>query len=94
MYLSTSEAVNNAILHGNNKDSSKYVNITFEETEDHFMISVSDEGIGFDIHNIPNPTDKINLRKESGRGIYIMKEYADKVRFSKNGAMVHLIFNK
>ena len=94
MYLSTSEAFNNAILHGNQLDSSKYVNISFDETADQYLICIRDEGSGFDIFTIPDPTDKVNLRKESGRGIFIMKEYADKVRFSNNGAIVHLIFNK
>lgn len=94
MYLSLTEAFNNAIMHGNQLDQHKKVSIDFDQTVDQFIITVADEGPGFNHDSIPDPTHHHNIRKESGRGIFIMKEYADKVIFSKNGSVVKLIFNK
>lgn len=94
IYLATTEAVNNAIIHGNKLFSEKKVVISFEDLPDYYLLKIADEGKGFDYSNLPDPRSPGNLTKESGRGIFIMKEYADKVIFEKNGALVHLIFNK
>ena len=94
IYLAVTEAVNNAILHGNKKDRSKFVTIIFYNNEDHFIVEVIDEGSGFEFDSIPDPREQINIRKESGRGIFIMKQYADKVKFHKGGSTVQLKFNK
>lgn len=94
IYLSTIEAVNNAILHGNLNEHSKYVNISFNDLKNMYSVIVKDEGNGFDYFNISDPTKPQNLSKESGRGIFIMKQYADKVRFNESGNSVKLYFNK
>lgn len=94
MYLSVTEAFNNAILHGNQLNPDKMVSIEFSQNADNYNIKVSDEGKGFNQHDIPDPTHHTNIRKESGRGIFIMKEYADKVQFFNNGTSVLLTFNK
>lgn len=94
MYLSVTEAFNNAVLHGNFLDATKMVTISFDQNDEQYFISISDEGQGFNLHEVPDPTHHLNIRKESGRGIFIMKEYADKVTFTRNGAIVKLTFNK
>lgn len=94
IYLAVLESVNNGIIHGNKKDNTKYVNIVFDETEEQYIFNIEDEGSGFSFVNLPDPRDIGNRNKESGRGIFIMKQYADKVNFTKNGACVQLIFNK
>lgn len=94
IYLSASEAVNNAIIHGSKLDKNKVVEVSFSNQETKYMLTVKDQGIGFDESKIQDPRSIENLRKESGRGIFIMKEYADKVKWEKNGSVVHLTFNK
>ena len=94
MYLSVIEAITNAIIHGNKKNPTKFVTVKFIEKSDSYIIKVDDEGEGFDFNIVPNPLSKSNIRKESGRGIFIIKQYADKVIFENKGASINLIFNK
>ena len=94
IYLAVTEAVNNAVIHGNGKDKTKFVSINFHNYNDHFIVQIEDEGKGFDYTIVPDPRDPNNIRKESGRGIFIMKQYADKVNFEKQGSIVQLTFNK
>ena len=91
--LALSEAVTNAIVHGNKEDPSKKVQIIALLENDHLYISVEDEGEGFDPSELPDPLDNQNLLKEGGRGVFLMRQYADKVRFKEDGRKVILIFN-
>jgi serine/threonine-protein kinase RsbW len=94
VYLSVNEAVNNAFFHGNINDSSKKVKIYFYDSFSFFQFLIEDEGFGFKFTSIDDPTNVFNRRRESGRGIFIMKQYADDVSFQKNGSVVKLVFNK
>lgn len=91
--ISITEAVNNAIQHGNKYDPEKCVEIAFESYHGVLSFSVKDEGPGFDYKNLPDPTDPGNIEKINGRGIFLMKNLADEVTFSKNGRIVELNFN-
>ncbi len=91
--VGVTEAVNNAIYHGNKSDPNKKVHVGFETTPDKLTFSVTDEGPGFDFNNLPDPTDPENLEKPSGRGIFLMKHLADSVSFTDNGRSVSLSFN-
>ena len=90
--IAVTESVNNAIIHGNKKEKNKSVNLrlNFEESTIKFLIS--DEGIGFDYKNLPDPTSPENLDKPGGRGIFLMKNLCDEVSFSENGNTVELTF--
>lgn len=94
IYLSATEAVTNSIIHGNKKNPSSFVTLTFLEKDNQYIVTVEDEGSGFNYNILPDPLDKKNIMKESGRGIFIIKQYSDKVIFKNNGACVELIFNK
>jgi serine/threonine-protein kinase RsbW len=94
IYIAVSEAVNNAIQHGNKNDHNKYIFIRFLEKENIFIFYVKDEGTGFDFNNLTDPTLSDNIRNESGRGIFFMKKYANEVLFQNNGSCVQLIFYK
>ena len=94
IYISVSEAVNNAIQHGNQNNIEKYVLVRFFEKENSFIFHIEDEGVGFDFDNLQDPTFIDNIRNESGRGIFFMKKYADSVNFQNNGSCVQLIFYK
>jgi serine/threonine-protein kinase RsbW len=91
--LAVTEAVNNAIYHGNGSNPQKCVHISFENGAKFVKFSVCDEGNGFDHSNLPDPTDPANLDKINGRGVFLMKHLADKVEFNQNGKEVLLTFN-
>ena len=90
--IAVSEAVNNAIFHGNGGDESKLVRILFNRKNDTLRISVVDQGTGFDLEAVPDPLAEENLLKPSGRGILMMKSMMDDVEhvFTENGTEVIL----
>lgn len=53
-------------------------------------IAVKDEGKGFDINNIPDPTAPENIGSVHGRGIHVIRALVDEVRFEEGGAVVHM----
>lgn len=90
--IAVTEAVNNAIYHGNKGNPTKSVQIGFENEDKRITFSVSDEGQGFDYNSLPDPTDPNNIDKINGRGVFLMKHLADKVEFNHNGKEVLLTF--
>lgn len=91
--ISTIEAVTNAIVHGNKSDPAKQVRIKVFRDKHILQITVSDEGPGFDIDKIPDPTKPELIEQPDGRGIFLMRNLTDDLKFDKNGAEVTLIFN-
>jgi serine/threonine-protein kinase RsbW len=89
--LAMEEAVVNAIKHGNRLDASKRVHLRYACDHDRFMLSVRDEGDGFDPSKVPDPTAPENLALPYGRGLMLMKSYMDSVEWSKNGREVTLV---
>lgn len=92
--IAVTEAVNNAILHGNKNNSSASVFIKSAESDSSFCFSIEDEGLGFDFTSLPDPTAPENIEKENGRGIFLMKNLADEVEFENNGKRVVIYFIK
>jgi serine/threonine-protein kinase RsbW len=92
--IAVTEAVNNAIKHGNGNQHEKKVTINVQELNGDIKIKVNDEGGGFDFNNLPDPTSPENIEKESGRGIFLMKSLADEVDFENNGSEVILSFKR
>lgn len=90
--LSVIEAVNNAMLYGNKQNPSKMIKLTAVEGKQKIVITVEDEGEGFDFEHIPDPTTPENLMKISGRGLYLMVSLTDELLFAKNGAKVVMTF--
>ena len=90
--ISLTEAVNNAIIHGNRNDESKSVKIQLDKRKDRLNIRVSDEGRGFDYHSLPDPTAPENLMKVGGRGVFLMQQLSDDIRFHNNGSTVEMQF--
>jgi serine/threonine-protein kinase RsbW len=91
--IALTEAVNNAIHHGNGLDPSKIVSLGYEARENQLVFVVSDQGPGFDHLNLPDPTDPQNLERPHGRGVFLMRALADEVEFSDNGATAALAFS-
>jgi len=90
--IAVTEAVNNAIKHGNRGDSAKNVSLALSLEEGMIKFRVEDEGHGFDFHNLPDPTSPENIEKPGGRGIFLMKHLADEVDFTEQGKVVELSF--
>ncbi len=91
--IAVTEAVNNAICHGNKNNPDKIVQIGFESAGNQLTFKIKDEGPGFDYSNLPDPTDPANLEKLNGRGVFLMKNLSDKIEFFNNGKEVALSFN-
>ena len=90
--VSLTEAVNNAIYHGNKANPNKQIDISFKSHPDRVSFSVKDEGTGFNYDNLPDPTNPENIEKPNGRGVFLMRNLADKVYFEDNGSKVILDF--
>lgn len=88
--LCVEEMVRNAIVHGNNSDSGLNVLIKYWLEGDRLIIEVEDEGPGFDIDKVPDPTTEENIMKGSGRGVHIARELMDKMEFNDKGNKVRL----
>lgn len=91
--IALTEAVNNAIHHGNALDANKRVSVEYDTQGDRITFIVSDEGPGFDFQNLPDPTDPRNIEKPHGRGVFLMRALSDTVVFEDNGATVRLAFS-
>lgn len=83
LLVAVTEAVNNAILHGNASDPSKDVEVCIMADRDHVSIRVEDDGPGFDASGLPNPLDQENLLKDHGRGVFLIRSLVDTVEFSR-----------
>ena len=92
--IAVTEAVNNAIEHGNAMNKDLLVSVFVGDDDSGFCFNVMDEGKGFDYTNLPDPTSPENILKENGRGIFLMKNLADEVFFDAPGNSVNMYFNK
>ena len=90
--IALTEAVNNAIIHGNKNNPDKMVCVKFENKESNLHFIVEDQGEGFDFSNLPDPTDPEHIENPNGRGVFLMKNLADEVDFQDNGKRVSLKF--
>lgn len=92
--LALSEAVTNAIVHGNKENRSKKVSIKITINSSMIVIDIQDEGEGFDPDEIPDPMDEKNLLVTGGRGLFLMEEFADQVEYRNKGRLVILKFER
>ena len=90
--VSVTEAVNNAIVHGNKEDKNKKVRLGLKQNKKSVRFIVGDEGTGFDHNTLPDPTNPKNLEKVKGRGIFLIKSLSDKTTFKQGGRVVEMLF--
>lgn len=93
LMLTVSEAATNGIVHGNKLDPSKSVTLFAAADDSQLTITTTDEGEGFDPDAVANPLEEENLLKTSGRGVFLMKEFADEVEYRDEGRTLVLTFN-
>lgn len=88
--LCVNEAVVNSIEHGNKNIKQKQVTIEISCVSNDLFIVVTDEGEGFDYTEIADPTLIENIKKETGRGIFIMKSICNQLQFREDGKSVEI----
>ena len=88
--LAMEEALINAIKHGNHYDPAKRVVVFCGISASLLRIEIEDQGKGFDLSAVPDPTDPENLESPCGRGIMLMRGFMSRVEFNENGNRVVL----
>jgi anti-sigma regulatory factor (Ser/Thr protein kinase)/ActR/RegA family two-component response regulator len=91
LYVALDEAFVNAVKHGNKYNPSKLVRITAELSARECRFTVEDEGEGFNVQEIPNPCDPENLFKSSGRGVLLIYNIMDEVRYNERGNQLTMV---
>jgi serine/threonine-protein kinase RsbW len=86
------EAVNNAIIHGNQLDEEKEIRVTCHEKDNEIQFIITDEGSGFDPLKLPDPTSEERIETEGGRGVFLMKQLTDEIDFLDQGRTVKLMW--
>lgn len=90
--LALQEALANAVVHGAKEDPSKTVEcIVACDEQRGILIIVRDPGEGFDPKGIPSCTVGENLYSNHGRGIFLINQLMDEVKFRKNGTEIHMV---
>lgn len=87
------ESVNNAINHGNKFDEHKFVTLFSDICDKYISFEVHDEGDGFDLSSVPDPTHEANRKIEGGRGLFIIRNLADECSFRNNGSVISIKFH-
>ncbi|MBB4078774.1 serine/threonine-protein kinase RsbW [Lewinella aquimaris] len=92
LLISLTEAVSNAIIHGNKQDRSKTVSIRCAQVTDGLAIRVSDQGGGFNYNSLPDPTCPERICECGGRGVFLMNQLCDRMRYTNGGSTVEMRF--
>ena len=90
--ISLTEAVNNAMQHGNRFDKTKNIIVSYQPQPHQISLMISDEGSGFDHVKLPDPTSEDHLQVEGGRGVFLMKQLTDEIHFLDHGRTVELMW--
>jgi serine/threonine-protein kinase RsbW len=88
--LALEEALVNAIKHGNHLDPNKVVFVRCQINQDLVRVVIEDEGAGFRLEDVPDPTEDENLEKPGGRGIMLMRAFLSVVEYNERGNRVVL----
>lgn len=90
MRLALEEAIVNAMKHGNGMDPNKTVRVGCRVNAEKIRIEIEDQGEGFALDQVPDPTEEENLEKPSGRGIMLMRAFLNLVEYNDVGNRVVL----
>lgn len=88
------EAISNAFRHGNKLQPGRHVDIEWAVEPDRVVISVEDQGEGFDPASLPDPTDDDRLELPSGRGVMLINAYMTDVSYNERGNRVTMVYKK
>ncbi|MFZ0738083.1 MAG: ATP-binding protein [Candidatus Acidiferrales bacterium] len=89
--LALREALSNAVVHGSKNNPEKLIEFCVAcDKERGLIIVVRDQGEGFDPAKIASPTVGQNLFQDHGRGIYLINQLMDEVKFERGGTEIHM----
>jgi serine/threonine-protein kinase RsbW len=89
--LALAEALANAIIHGNREDPEKYVHVWAGCLKgEQLILAITDQGEGFDLGSVPDPTTADNIYSTHGRGIFLMNCLMDSAEHRLGGRQVVL----
>lgn len=91
LFIALDEAFVNAVKHGNKFNLHKNVRIAAEISKKEARFTFEDEGEGFDVASIPDPRDPENLFKTSGRGVLLIHNIMDEVRYNERGNRLEMV---
>jgi serine/threonine-protein kinase RsbW len=89
--LALEEAMVNAIKHGNRMEPDKQVYIACELTVDEIKVVIEDQGEGFRLEDVPDPTEDENLENPGGRGIMLIRSFMNGVIYNERGNRLTMI---
>jgi serine/threonine-protein kinase RsbW len=87
------ESVQNAIKHGNQYDPKKLVDFRLKLSDKKLVIITRDQGDGFDMINVPDPTSLFYITESNGRGTFLMKKLSDELNYYEGGRVAEMIFH-
>ncbi len=79
--MAVREAAINAVLHGNEYDPTRQIDVSLENTGKDLVFVIADEGNGFNPDKVPDPLATENLLRGTGRGIFLIRSLMDEVHF-------------
>lgn len=91
LFVALDEAFVNAVKHGNKYDTNKLVRITADVSPEEARFTIEDEGDGFNVAEIPDPLDPLNLFKTSGRGVLFIYNIMDEVKYNERGNRLTMV---
>jgi anti-sigma regulatory factor (Ser/Thr protein kinase) len=94
LQVAAAEALANAVVQGNREDPAKVVTVDAELRADVVMISVTDEGAGFDPACVPDPLAPDQMAETCGRGLFLIRKLVDDVRFNERGTSICMTFSR
>jgi serine/threonine-protein kinase RsbW len=90
--MALTEAVRNAILHGNGADRRKHVKIYQEIIKEGLLIRVTDEGDGFDFKSYMKNLENWNEQDQGKNGLFLIQKLTDEITFLNNGKTIEMLF--
>jgi len=79
--MAVREAAINAVLHGNEYDPARQIDVCLENTGADLVFRIADQGRGFDPDHLPDPLAAENILRSTGRGIFLIRSLMDEVQF-------------
>ena len=95
--MAVRECMVNAVVHGNRYSRNKKVHLDIERSEEQLLVTIGDEGAGFDMNSLPDPLAPENLMRQSGRGLLLMRAFVDEFDLHSRpggGTEVRLVKNR
>jgi serine/threonine-protein kinase RsbW len=92
--VALAEAIANAILYGNSEDPAKGVGIRVLFGRNAVEMEVTDEGCGYDFRHVPDPTSPANRMRPYGRGLFLIRQLVDEVRFNEAGNSICMVLRR